>query len=207
MSAFLAAVLSFPTVIFTVSLGLFLLYALLTLIGAADIEWLDSAVGIDDVADSPLEGALDALGIAGIPITIFAGMVSLFAWVASYLGDRFLPDTTAIDTGIGFGAAAIGVALGAIAARPFKPLFIEPKARHRSELVGKVCTIRSLQVNEETGVAELDDVVAEVRCFRDNKLTVGSPAIVYDYDAEKGTYHVGPLDPSITTQMQTPSSS
>lgn len=197
MSAFLAAVLSFPTVIFTVSLGFFLLYALLTLLGALDIEWLDSAFGIDDVADSPLEGALDMLGIAGIPITIFAGLVSLFAWVASYLGDRFLPDTTAIDTGIGAGATVVGILLGAVAARPFKPLFIEPRAQRRSELVGKVCTIRSLQVNGETGVADLGDIVAEVRCFRDNQLTVGSPAIVYDYDPDKGTYHVGPLDPAV----------
>jgi hypothetical protein len=201
MSAFLAAVLSFPTVIFTVLLGFFVLYALATLLGAADIEWLDGALGIDDVSDTALENVLDALGIAGIPITVFAGMCSLFAWVASYLGDRALPDTTAIDTGIGVGAAAIGIALGAIAVRPFKPLFIEPQARHRSELVGKVCTIRSLRVNEQTGTAEVDDVVAEVRCFRDNQLTVGSPAIVYAYDSDKDTYHVGPLDPSITTSM------
>jgi hypothetical protein len=197
MSAFLAAVLSFPTVIFTVALAFFVLYAVLTLLGAADIEWLDGMFGIDEVSDTPLENVLDALGIAGIPITVFAGMVSLFAWVASYLGDRFLPDTTAIDSGIGISAFAIGIGLGALAARPFKPLFIEPQAQRRSELVGKVCTIRSLHVNGETGVADLGDIVAEVRCFRDNQLTVGSPAIVYDYDAVIGTYHVGPLDPTV----------
>lgn len=197
MSAFLAAVLSFPTVIFTVMLGFFVLYALATLLGAADIEWLDGALGVDDVNDNWLENVLSALGIAGIPVTVFAGMCSLFAWTASYLGDRFLPDSTAIDTGIGIGSAAIGILLGAIAARPFKPLFIEPSAQHRSELVGKVCTIRSLRVNEETGMADVGDIVAEVRCFRENELTVGSPAIVYEYDSEKNTYHVGPIDPAI----------
>ena len=117
--------------------------------------------------------------------------------VASYLGDRFLADSTAIDSGIGIGSAAIGIAVGAVAVRPFKPLFIEPRAQHRSELVGKVCTIRSLQVTGETGTADVGDIVAEVRCFRDNQLTVGSPAIVYEYDPEKDTYHVGPIDPSI----------
>src|SRR4028118_1718178 len=38
MSAFLAAVLSFPTVVFTVLLSFFVLYSLATLLGAADIE-------------------------------------------------------------------------------------------------------------------------------------------------------------------------
>ena len=197
MSAFLAAVLSFPTVVFTVLLSFFVLYSLATLLGAADIEWLGGALGIDDVNDSALEHALDALGIAGIPLTIFAGLGSLFAWVASYTADRFLPDTALIDGGIGVGAGIAGLLVAAGAVRPLKPLFVEAPGRHRNELVGQVCTIRSLQVNEQTGTAELGDVVAEVRCFRDNKLTVGSSAIVYDYDSEQGTYHVGPLDPSI----------
>lgn len=197
MSAFFAAVLSFPTVVFTVMLAFFVLYALATLAGAADIEWLDGALGVDDLSDSALENALDALGIAGIPMTVFLGMGSLFAWVASYTADRFLPDTTLIDSSIGVGAGVVGVLLSALTVRPLKPIFVEAPARSRNELVGKVCTIRSLQVNGDTGTAEVGDVIAEVRCFRDNRLTIGSPAVVYDYDSEQGTYHVGPIDPSI----------
>lgn len=197
MSAFVAAVLSFPTVVFTVLLSFFVLYALATLLGAAELEWLDGALGLDDVQDNALEHALDALGIAGIPITVFAGMGSLFAWAASYTADRFLPDTILIDSGIGLGSAVAGLLLGAISVRPLKPLFTDTPGRRRKELVGQVCTIRSLQVNDQSGTADVGDVVAEVRCFRDNQLTVGSTAIVYDYDSEQGIYHVGPIDPSI----------
>ena len=49
----------------------------------------------------------------------------------------------------------------------------------------------------ESAAAEVEDggagVIAEVRCFRENELTLGSKAIVYDYDADNGVYHVGPV--------------
>lgn len=198
MSAFLAAVLSFPTVIFTVSLVLFLLYATATLLGAADIEWLDGLLGVDDVNDSVLEGALHALGVAGIPITVYGGVASIFAWLTSYTLDRFLVDTVLIDSGIGVGSAVAGLLVGSAAVRPMKRFFILPDGPHRAEIVGRVCTIRSLKVSEEAGTAEVGDFIAEVRCFRDNELTLGSKAVVYDYDSDKGIYHVGPIDPSIT---------
>jgi hypothetical protein len=197
MSAFLAAVLSFPTVVFTVLLVFFVLYALAVLLGAADIEWLDGVLGIDDVGDSTVEGWLDAMGIVGIPVTIFGGIASIFAWIASYTGDRFLPDGTLVDSGILLGSAIAGVLIAAFAVRPLRPVFATAEGPLRSQIVGKVCTIRSLQVSDQAGTAEVGDFIAEVRCFRENQLTLGSKAIVYDYDTKQGIYHVGPIDPSI----------
>lgn len=200
MSAFIAAALSLPTVVFTVLLGFFLVYAVLTLLGALDIEWLDGLLGVDDVNDSVLEGALHALGVTGIPLTIFGGVSTTFAWLLSFAGMKFLPDFTIVKLGVGLGAAILGVAIGAFAVRPFRRLFQSAVGPHRKELVGRICTIRSLHVSETLGTAELGDVVAEVRCFRDNQLTIGSKAIVYDYDPQQGTYHVGPIDPSIAPE-------
>ncbi|HEX2062727.1 MAG TPA: hypothetical protein VHK90_18440 [Thermoanaerobaculia bacterium] len=199
MSAFLAAILSFPTVVFTVLLGFFLLYAIATLLGALDIEWLDGLLGVDDVNDSVLEGGLHALGVAGIPLTIFGGAATIFGWLAAFIGDRFLPDGVVIDTLILFGALLAGLFVGSRAVRPLRGAFVTPDGPHRRQLVGRVCTIRSLQVSDRSGTAEVGDVVAEVRCFRENDLTLGSKAIVYDYDDKEGIYHVGPIDPTIAT--------
>ncbi len=187
MSAFLDAALSLPTGVFTAMLGFFLFYALLTIVGALDIEWLDGVLDVDDTGWD-----------AGVPLAVVIGVSSVFAWLTSFAAMKFLPETALVQTGVGLGAAAIGALLGGRACRPFRAFFNVTEGPHRAEIVGKICTIRSMQVSDGAGTAEIGDFIAEVRCFRPNELTVGSKAIVYEYDSQQGTYHVGPLDPSIT---------
>jgi hypothetical protein len=197
MSAFLAAAFAFPTVVFTVMVIFFLLYALFTLIGATDIEWLDHLLGVDHVNDSVMEGVMSALGVAGIPITIFGGFFSVFSWLSAFAAAKFLPDSLPINIGILVGAAAVGLFTASMAVRPLRPAFVTAAAPRRNEAVGKVCTIRSLRVDETSGTAEIGHLVADVRCFRQNTLTLGSQAIVYDYDADQNVYHVGPIANSV----------
>ncbi|HYO76633.1 MAG TPA: hypothetical protein VE010_09225, partial [Thermoanaerobaculia bacterium] len=123
------------------------------------------------------------------------------AWLTSYTADRFLPDSLLTDSAIGLGSAFVGLIAGALAVRPLRSVFTTAPARHRNDLVGKICTVRSLRVDEQAGTAEVGDFIAEVRCFRANELTLGSTAIVYDYDSEQGIYHVGPIDPSIASDV------
>ena len=186
MSEFLAAVLSLPTVVFTALLGFFLLYALLTILGALDVEWLDGVLDVDDTAWD-----------AGVPLAVVVGISTVFAWLASFTAMRFLPATPLVQVGVGLGAAVLGALIGGRVCRPFRRFFITAEGPHRHALVGKICTIRSLKVSDDAGTADVGDLVAEVRCFRENDLTIGSKAIVYDYDSQQGTYHVGPIDPSI----------
>ena len=186
MSAFLAAALSLPTVVFTALLGLFLVYALLTLVGALDIEWLDGVFDIEDTAWD-----------VGVPLAVVLGVSTVFAWLASFAAMKFLPATPLVQIGVGLGAAAVGAFIGGRVVRPFRRFFITTEGPHRQALVGKICTIRSLKVSDKDGTADVGDLVAEVRCFRENELTIGSKAIVYDYDEKAEAYHVGPIDPSI----------
>ena len=203
MNAFFAAALSFPTVVFTVMLALFFVYALLTLLGAAEIDWLDGLFGVDsvDVPDNPIEGALNFLGVGEVPIAIFGAFATITAWLASFAAMQFLPGTALVKVGVGIGAALLGLRLGSWAVWPLRKVFATEAAPGRQAIVGKICTIRSLRVSEQAGSAEVEDggagFIAEVRCFRENELTRGSKAIVYDYDSKEGIYHVGPIDPSI----------
>ena len=214
MSAFLAAAFSLPTVVFTVLLLFFLGYALLTLLGAADIEWLDSLFGLDEAEEAlegadgeggPLHGALSGLGVVEIPLAIFGGVATVFAWLASFAAMQFLPGNALVKIGVGLGAALLGLRLGSWAVRPLRRVFATPAAPVRSEIVGKICTIRSLHVNERAGTAEVEDggagIIAEVRCLRENQLTRGSKAVVYDYDQKEGIYRVGPIEHSVDVDI------
>ena len=196
MNAFLSAALSFPTVVFTVLLVLFLVYALLTILGAIDLDFLDV-----DVPDHPIEGVLNFLGIGEVPIAIFGAFASIVAWLTSFAAMQFLPGNALVKAGVGIGAMLLGLRLGSWAVWPLRRVFRTQGGPERKSIVGKICTIRSLQVSDRSGSAEVDDggagFIAEVRCFRENELTRGSKAIVYDYDSKEGIYHVGPIDSSI----------
>src|SRR5688572_5080743 len=104
MASFLSAAIAFPTVVFTVLVILFLLYGLATLLGALDLHWLDGILGIDHAPDSVLEGSLSFLGVTGIPVTIFGGVASIFAWVTSIAASKFLPDSLLVNLGILLGS-------------------------------------------------------------------------------------------------------
>jgi hypothetical protein len=202
MESFLTAILAFPTVVFTALVALFLLYAVATMLGALELDWLDGVLGIDHAPDSVLEGSLSVLGVAGVPITLVGGISSIFAWITSIAAARVLPDSMWMSVAVLIGSGIAGLGLAGLAVRPLRGVFNSPPAASRKQIVGKICTVRSLRVDELVGTAEVEDggsgFIAEIRCFRENKLTLGSKAIVYDYDTKKGIYHVGPLDPAIS---------
>jgi len=68
MEAFLAEILAFPTVIFTICLGLILVYWFTVILGVLDLDAFDSAGGAAD-------GGLDALDGAGDALEAKAGML------------------------------------------------------------------------------------------------------------------------------------
>ena len=146
MSAFLEAILAFPTVIFTVTMGFVLLYSALVILGALDLDFLDGVLGIegaegavegmdgavesldgategvadgtDDVGSTGLlSGIMSSLGIAGIPITIWGSMLILVSWVLSFVA-MDLVGSHLPDGLVGI-AARSGIGFGAFLAGGF----------------------------------------------------------------------------------------
>ena len=56
----MATLLSFPTFVFTILLGFTLLYWLIVIFGALDLEFLDAALGLDSV-EAAVDGAVEAI--------------------------------------------------------------------------------------------------------------------------------------------------
>jgi hypothetical protein len=201
MRTLLVSTFTFPTVVFTVAVGLFVIYAMLKMLGFtldAILDLFDGLFEFGDGADA--DGGhnfLDTIGVEGIPKSIVFGITSIFGWLASYLAVKYLdwPGWVVL-----IGALLVGFLCATIFLRPFKPYFAPPQATRRAELIGKTCVIRSSRVDANFGTAEVDDggagFIAEVRCPQENSLTVGKKAVVKDYDPQSGTYLVG--DPSWT---------
>ncbi len=60
MQEFLVTVVTFPTIVFTFGLAVALLYWLVVIFGALDLDFLDSALGLDSI-DAALDGALESI--------------------------------------------------------------------------------------------------------------------------------------------------
>lgn len=219
MQAVLEASLAFPTVIFTVMLGFVLLYAALVIVGALDLDFLDGVLGLEsfdgvdaadgadggtDVGDAGvIAGIMAALGIAGIPITVWGSVLVLLSWLLCMIAMQFaaplLPGGVAgyaLAGLVGFVSFLVGGFVASRLVRPLRKVYVTEKAPRRSSLVGRRCTVLSAHVDATSGRGEIDDggsgFIAEIRCDRPNDLTRGSIAVVFDYDPIEGIFHVAP---------------
>ena len=183
----------------------------------ADLDALE--LGGDVEAEGLLEGplhvlkaplgclgsVLGAFGLVGVPLTMVLSLLVLFGWLLSFGGTSLLAKVgigvlatggLTLLAGVSVLAAAVflGLALTSVAVRPLKPLFQVHRAPARHDWVGSVCTVRTGTVDAEFGQAEIDDggagLLLDVRCPEPNELRRGSPALIYDYDAEREVYLV-----------------
>jgi len=186
---FLTALFAFPTVIFTVLLALVLVYWVLAVLGALDIEMLDIQVGGDaevggdvldglDAAAGPeapaetggaLGGLLVSLGLAGVPITVALSLLVLWAWLLAFFATDLLLRNATDPVLRGWLAIlvivlslALSVALSALSIRPLQRFFVTTSARSRGSLVGKVCVVTTLRVDARFGQARLEDDGADL---------------------------------------------
>lgn len=225
MIDFLQAVIEFPTVVFTMLLGVVAIYWLFVVLGAIEHSVLDHFAGATDAVGHASDGlvdgidagvghhaghgllvdVLDALGVRGVPLTVWLSIVILLSWAFSLLGMQSLG--AAMATVIGhFGAGAIvavvalvaAVAAASIVVRPLKRLNTVHTAIGHKSLVGKTCTVTTLRVDGGFGQAEIDDggagLLVQVRCLEANDLTRGSKALIFEYDPETGVFNVARFD-------------
>ena len=214
MGDFLAACLSFPTVVFSLFLCLALLYWLCVLAGALDLDVFD--LDVDAGADLGVDGDVDVeagdshgvfadilqrFDLTEIPLTVSASLFLLTAWLTSFtlveLGGAW---TTAFVWGsvVAVASATASLFVTSRLARVLKPLFRTHVAPRRSSLIGQVCEITTLRVDDDYGQAEVQDggagLLIQVRSSNADQLSRGSAALIFDYDADREVFHVKPME-------------
>lgn len=207
MGDFLGAVTGYPTAIYTVLLGVVVIYWVLAMLGMVDIEHsgLDVDVGVHTHADGDasdighLASYVVALGLSGVPFSVAVSLLVLVAWTVSCLGGEWLlplVPTMALQllagTALLVASAVIAIPITAVAIRPLRGLFVSHTAVSNAALVGQLCRVVTGVVNEKDGRAEVArrgaSLNIRVWATTPNTLKRGSQALIVEYDEAAARY-------------------
>lgn len=197
---------------FTVGLGVVVLYWISMILGVVhdshsdvDGDGLDHAHDVDghdhDVDDTGMGAAgilLRFLHADEVPLTAVLSVLAACMWAASVLGNWYLNPTLALGTSLlllvpEFFAAAVATRIILIPAAPLLRKMHVGVAR-KAVLVGQVAKVKSEDVTEKTGQAELMmkgvSLLLNVRTAPGARLSKGDEALIVAHDEARGIYEV-----------------
>jgi magnesium-transporting ATPase (P-type) len=176
---------SFPSVIYTVLLGVVLVYWTFVIAGVVDLDSADPGGSIEGATKGALEGAtkgalegatkgaleglgvlaalMSALHLGRVPVTTVLSLLVTFSWLSSVVSMQVV---TRILAGFGgaftswlvlLAAPLLALPLTILAVRPLSRVFVEKRVTSRADLIGKTCVVRTGKVTEAFGEGTLED--------------------------------------------------
>lgn len=201
MDVFLSTSLSFPTLVYSVLLGVCLVYWLLAATGLVDID-LDG-LGIDvDMDSGGIAGILGRLGLSGLPTMIVVTLLSFFGWVITYfvhlllLSHLFGLLRWLLGAGVGLLALVPAILATAAVLRPVRRALIRLRPLPETSLLGRVAIVRTPDVNDSYGLAELDDggagLILQVRSDKGSGMVRGDRVVLVSHAGDANVWQVLP---------------
>jgi hypothetical protein len=199
----LGASVKLPTVIFTALAAVLALFWLLSIVGVVDIG------GGEEVADGLLDGALEPLGLADVPVIVVGSIIAVVGWFISVLAQIYLLDDSdgwALATFavvVGAVAAAVSLGIAALAAPKLSRVFSADEAPSSRALVGRVAEVRSVTVTATSGYADttwpdgrserIDIRISQHGDIGEGALRTGDRVVIVSWDADQNVYLVAEL--------------
>ncbi len=193
-----SASFSFPTVVFTVLLGIVGCLWLVSLVGLVDIEL--------DAADGFLDDALEPFELSEVPTTILLTVFALAGWFVSVLASVFLLDSRSgaalvwLSIAIGLAAATVAIGVMLWLSPKLGRAFVTAEAPSKRELLGRIAEVRSATVTETVGRGEAtwpDGTTSTVDLrtiggtgIAPGELKRGDRAMLVDWDEESDDFFV-----------------
>lgn len=210
MNEFLLTIFSFPTMIYTVVLGIAVLYWLCAALGLLELEILDANLpDVDGQLHSHAEhsfaetfaGILLRLGLNGVPVTIVITFIAIIGWLISY----YLSYFELVLFGYGWVRFVVGipillfslylaVLITAQLIKPLRKLFAKTEQFIEKKILGQTAIVRSSKVDANSGEANFDDggagLIVKVRAFDGKQFVRGDRVVLLEYIAEAHVYRV-----------------
>jgi len=207
MEAFLSHISAFPTVFYTVALGVVIGYWLIVMLGLFDLEFLDVDVDMDFDADvsqiGGVAGVLFSFGLTGVPVTIVFSFLMLDSWLICYLLSRFIPFLgdwlswiqTLVNISIIIVSFLISIPITAQMIKPLKRFFRKlNQAPIAISIIGKSCKVRSSRVDKDFGEAEClhqgASLIIKVRSVGKETFSTRDTVFIIEHNKENDTFVV-----------------
>ena len=200
---FQAAIAPF-TLPFTILLGMVVLYWLIVILGALDMEALEAEwmPDLDVDADGFLHGVFDFLSIGEVPIMMVLSIMTLCGWAISLLANYFLNPAGMLAIGFGIlaGNLVLSLLLTSLFTRPLRKIFASMHRENTEDqqIMYRPGVVTTSVVNERFGQVEIKTggapIVINARTTDSVELKKGEKVLIFEEDKEKGIYFVSRFD-------------
>lgn len=193
---------AYPTGIYTVLIGVLVIFWLFAILGALDIDIISFDVDIDGDIEIPgFVGLLHTLGFTGVPFTIVLSVLVFLAWVFTYIGAAYvLPMVPTVilkalaGTGILVGSFVLAVPITTKIVAPLRKLALENIAKSNKDYLGGNCKVTSLTVDEIFGQGKIQtkgaSLIVRIRANKEDGIKKGDIVRPISYDEEDNSYQV-----------------
>lgn len=212
MNDFLLTIFNFPTVVFTVVLGIAILYWICAAFGLfevdaldVDLTHLDGHMSLNSHSDhsfgESFAGLLMRLGLNGVPVTIVVSLIALVGWLISYYASYFFLALFGhgwlrfvVGLPIILVSLYVAVLITAQIIKPLRKLFAKTEQNIQKKVLGQTATVRSSRVDNSFGEANLDDggagLILKVRTTGEQVFVRGDKVVLLEYIANTNVYRV-----------------
>jgi len=215
MQQFLNIISSFPTIIYSILLGVVVIYWLGASLGLLDIDVLDGNLhdpsgGVHhiDITDASnltgLAGILLTLGLNGVPITIIITFLVLYGWIVCYFLMLLVSPlmgtggwmVTLLGIPVFFGTFAVSIFLSAQTIKPLRRLSEKTQAKNKTtqSLIGKTGIVRTSKITASFGEVTVEDggagLLLKVRAEEPNTFKRGDHVVLMEFMEAEHTYKI-----------------
>ena len=204
MLELLDAAVSAPNIIPTALLVFVLVYWLVVILGAIDLDFFDVDVDMEAEADvdgelsiSWLNHVLAFFNLGQVPFMLFLTFLVVPWWAVTVLGNHYLgTESFVFSLAILLPALLVSLFVAKFMTMPFVRVYQALDQEDNTTPVGKICRMTSTASDTKVGQAQVSTsgapIVLNVRAYEGSSLVAGDSAMVIEYDAGGNVYLVEP---------------